>query len=145
MPIDKDILIQEVAKRHHVLLNEDDPILVTVTLNEIILKHYLDQTDNKLSEVEQSFYEMQREALSNARATSEKIITSGATYLHENLQSASEGILEQLKNTKLSSSESKVDNSKEFAEIRKTNQYLLYLMLAILVLNIIVVIQLIIK
>ncbi len=37
-----DSIRAEVARRHNVLLGRDDPIFVTVTVNELVLAHYVD-------------------------------------------------------------------------------------------------------
>ena len=40
------------AKRHNVLITEDDPILVTVTLNELVLAEYLERVHARVQAAE---------------------------------------------------------------------------------------------
>jgi len=39
--VDKKTLIEEIAKRHHIILDESDPIFAVVTANEIIFDELL--------------------------------------------------------------------------------------------------------
>lgn len=40
--LDFDEIRKEVAVKHNLLLTEDDPILVSVTLNDLVLRRYID-------------------------------------------------------------------------------------------------------
>ncbi|WEV50232.1 hypothetical protein OZX61_12860 (plasmid) [Acinetobacter sp. ESL0695] len=96
--IDKDALIQEVAKKHHVLLSKDDPIFVSVTLSELVLKHYIDQIDHKLSNTEETFYEMKRDAEDTAQTIANKLITKGAEYINLEMEKAADKVVIKVKN-----------------------------------------------
>lgn len=56
-------LIAEVAKKHHVLLDKSDPILVTLTLNELLLKRFILDFQLKLDECEQSIAILQSDSI----------------------------------------------------------------------------------
>lgn len=67
-------LIDEVAKRHGIMLDEKDPILVTLTLNEIIIENYI-------KAVEASISKINARQIENAKLVGEEIITKAANYL----------------------------------------------------------------
>lgn len=95
--IDKDALIQEVAKKHHVLLSKDDPIFVSVTLSELVLKHYIDQIDQKLSNTEETIYDMKREAEDTAQTIANKLITKSAEYINSEMKKAADEVVLKVK------------------------------------------------
>lgn len=43
-----DAIRAEVARRHNVLLGRDDPIFVTVTVNELVLSHYIELVGSRV-------------------------------------------------------------------------------------------------
>lgn len=43
--MDKKTILDEIAKRHHLILDSNDPIFAVVTANEIILDDFLSKTD----------------------------------------------------------------------------------------------------
>ncbi|ELZ3581712.1 hypothetical protein UL135_002678 [Acinetobacter baumannii] len=145
MSMDKDLLIQEVAKQHHVLLSPDDPIFITVTLNELILKDYLAQVEMKLSESEQTIYEMQAKTIQDSKTVAEQIVTNGAKYLHENFEKAANELINKVSEVKIIANEKSDNHTEQFNELKTTNKYLLYLLLASVVINIIICIQLTLK
>lgn len=67
-------LIDEVAERHGIMLDEKDPILVTLTLNELIIENYI-------KAVEASISKINARQIENAKLVGEEIITKGAQYL----------------------------------------------------------------
>ena len=44
--MDKKELIDEIAKKHHIILDEADPILAVVSANEMIFDEYINKVDN---------------------------------------------------------------------------------------------------
>lgn len=52
--METQVLIQEIQKKHQITLKPDDPVFVAVTLNDLLLSHYLEkfqallETQNKL-------------------------------------------------------------------------------------------------
>lgn len=63
--IEVDELIAKVAKKHNLLLSKDDPILITITLNEYVVSKHLELVDqhfNSLkSDLEQLYFRQQEE------------------------------------------------------------------------------------
>ncbi|EGY4845193.1 conjugal transfer protein TraM, partial [Campylobacter coli] len=43
--MNKKELIEEIAKKHHIILDENDPILAVVSANEIIFDDFLKKID----------------------------------------------------------------------------------------------------
>lgn len=48
--IDFEEIRKQIAIKHNVLLDKDDPILVTITINEIVLSRYLDLVTERYSD-----------------------------------------------------------------------------------------------
>lgn len=67
-------LIDEVAKRHGMMLDEKDPILVTLTLNEVIIENYV-------KAVEASISKINARQIENAQNVGIEIISKGAHFL----------------------------------------------------------------
>jgi hypothetical protein len=67
-------LVDEVAKRHGIMLDEKDPILVTLTLNEIIIENYI-------KAVEASISKINARQIENAQNVGIEIVTKGANFL----------------------------------------------------------------
>lgn len=44
--MDKKELIDEIAKKHHIILDEADPILAVISANEMIFDEYINKVDN---------------------------------------------------------------------------------------------------
>ncbi len=43
--MDKKIIIEEIAKKHHIILSENDPIFAVITANELIFDNFLEKID----------------------------------------------------------------------------------------------------
>lgn len=48
--IETQVLIQEIQKQHQISLKPDDPVFVVVTLNDLLLSHYLEKFQAQLEE-----------------------------------------------------------------------------------------------
>lgn len=44
--MDKKEIIDEIAKKHHIILDETDPILAIISANEMVLDEYINKIDN---------------------------------------------------------------------------------------------------
>lgn len=44
--MDKKEIIDEIAKKHHIILDEADPILAVISANEMIFDEYINKVDN---------------------------------------------------------------------------------------------------
>lgn len=81
--LDTKALIGEVARRHGVLLGPTDPVLVTVTLNELVVGRLVDLVAARMEAASNDFSAaavQQREA---AAASASALITEAAQYMAE--------------------------------------------------------------
>jgi hypothetical protein len=76
-PFDVKALIGEVAKRHHVLLSEDDPVLVTLTLNELILTRAIAEIEAHIQSCKEQASVAAAEHIAASKALAEGIVTAG--------------------------------------------------------------------
>lgn len=44
--MDKKEIIDEIAKKHHIILDEADPILAVISANEMVFDEYINKVDN---------------------------------------------------------------------------------------------------
>ena len=59
---DREALIAEVAKRHKILLDPDDPAFALITINEIVLSRAIAIVEAKLEEMEQRLAQISAKA-----------------------------------------------------------------------------------
>ena len=85
---DREALIAEVAKRHKILLDPDDPAFALITINEIVLSRAIAIVDAKLEAMEQRFAHVSGQQTETAKAIGEAIITAGAAYVAERFKDA---------------------------------------------------------
>lgn len=92
MPVDFETIRKDIAIKHNVLLGKDDPILVTVSLNEMVLSHYLDLLSEVYSEhsrtLIQSFQVHNEQALTTATVTAEKVVTQATEHVTKEIKKA---------------------------------------------------------
>lgn len=81
-------LIGEVAKRHDLLLSRDDPVLVTVTLNELILAEALAQLQASLDAASQDIAASAAKQIEASKITAEQLITAAADYVANEVRAA---------------------------------------------------------
>ncbi|HGA7692146.1 TPA: conjugal transfer protein TraM [Salmonella enterica subsp. enterica serovar Virchow] len=86
--IDFDDIRKEVAVRHNVLLGKDDPILVTVTLNELVLGRYLDLISDQYDEANRTLTLTLQQQVEQSKETAGKIITDAANYVSDQTRQA---------------------------------------------------------
>ena len=81
-------LIGEVAKRHDLLLSRDDPVLVTVTLNELILAEALAQLQASLDAASQDIAASAAKQIEASKIIAEQLITAAADYVANEIRAA---------------------------------------------------------
>jgi hypothetical protein len=94
---DREALIAEVAKRHKILLDPDDPAFALITINEIVLSRAIGIVEAKLKETEQRLSHISAQQTGTAKAIGEAIITAGATYVAERLKDAGADLIEKMR------------------------------------------------
>ena len=86
--LDFDDIRKEVAIRHNVLLGKDDPILVTVTVNELVLGRYLDLISDQYDEANRNLTLTLQQQVEQSKETAGKIITDAANYVSDQTRQA---------------------------------------------------------
>lgn len=81
--LDFDDIRKEVAIRHNVLLGKDDPILVTVTVNELVLGRYLDLISDQYDEANRTLTLTLQQQVEQSKETAGRIITDAANYVSD--------------------------------------------------------------
>jgi predicted metal-dependent hydrolase len=94
---DRDALIAEVAKRHKILLDPDDPAFALVTINEIVLSRAIAVVEAKLEAIEQRLTQISEKQTETAKAIGESIITAAASYVAERLKDAGADLIEKVR------------------------------------------------
>ncbi len=99
--IDFEEIRKQIAIKHNVLLDKDDPILVTITINEIVLSRYLDLVTERYSDASRDLTIALLHQQEESKRIAEKIITEASDYVSNQVrQSVEESILEAGKNLK---------------------------------------------
>ena len=96
---DREALIAEVAKRHKILLDPDDPAFALITINEMVLSRAVAIVEAKLQETEQRLGQISEKQTDTAKAISESIITAAASYVAERLTEAGADLIEKVRTT----------------------------------------------
>ena len=86
--MDAKLVIAEVGKRHGILLDSDDPVLVTVTLNELVLEEYLRRARVAADEAERRAIAATERQLSIAKQAAGELVTRTATYIADQVRAA---------------------------------------------------------
>ena len=73
---DREALIAEVAKRHKILLDPDDPAFALTTINEIVLSRAIAIVEAKLEAMEQRLAQISAQQTETSKAIGENIITA---------------------------------------------------------------------
>ncbi len=74
--IDTEEIISIVAKKHKVLLDEHDPILVTVTLNQVIAGELVKLANASMEQLQISLEEVYYRQQEESKTTAQKIMTA---------------------------------------------------------------------
>ena len=93
---DREALIAEVAKRHKILLDPDDPAFALITINEIVLSGAIAIVEAKLEAMERRLAQISAQQAETAKAIGEAIITAGAAYVAERLKDAAADLIEKV-------------------------------------------------
>jgi len=86
--IDIDEIRKQVAIKHNVILGKDDPILVTVIINEIVLTRYLDLARQRYSDANRELTVALQQQQEQAKEVAGRIITDAADYVSKQVRTA---------------------------------------------------------
>jgi hypothetical protein len=95
--IDFDEIRKQVAIKHNVLIGKDDPILVTVSLNEMVLSHYLDLISNQYKDAHHALMINMQQQVEQSKEIAGQVITDASNYVSEQVRQAARAILEEMK------------------------------------------------
>jgi uncharacterized membrane protein len=88
--------IGDVAKRHNVLLRPDDPILVSITLNELLLARLVQEMKASLIAAQNEIAAGTAQQVAAAKLWSERLVTAGAEYINAEVRRATAQAVEQI-------------------------------------------------
>ena len=86
--IDFDEIRKEIAIKHSVLLGPDDPVLVTVTLNDLVIARYVDVLTAQNEGHQKALSAALQEHVEQSKATGGKIITDASDYVSTQVRQA---------------------------------------------------------
>jgi hypothetical protein len=81
-------LIAAVAKKHKLVLGLDDPVLVTVTLNELLLAKYVEKVNAMVETASARTAAGSAQQVETAKAIARQIVTCAGDYIAERVKSA---------------------------------------------------------
>lgn len=110
--IDFDEIRKTVAIRHGVLLDSNDPVLATVTLNELVLSRYVEILTEQNEAHRKAIEAALHQGIADAKQTAGRVITEAADYVSEQARTAVSTALE----------EGKAQIGKDVSESRKELQ-----------------------
>lgn len=88
MALDLQALIGEVAKRHNVRLGADDPILITVTLNEAILAQHLELIRAVVEQAQNQTAAATAQQVAAIKEMGERLVTNAGGYVADRVTEA---------------------------------------------------------
>lgn len=95
--IDKDYIIQEVAKKHKIIISDDDPILTTLAIQDEIFN----QTTSEINRCIQNFSEqaenINSQYLENSKILAEKIIGQAVEYAREQIEQEKNDLISEIR------------------------------------------------
>ena len=94
--MDVQRLIGEVAKRHNVLLGPSDPILVTLTLNELVLTQYVERLTVAIEQAQDQTAAGSAQQIAAARELAGKLVTDAGGYVAGQVEDAGRAVQAQL-------------------------------------------------
>lgn len=89
-------LIGEVARRHNVLVDPEDPVFVAVTLNELLLAEHVQEVQAALERAEQVAEHATSRHLEKVRWTAASLIADSSKHLADQLRGAGSALRAQL-------------------------------------------------
>jgi hypothetical protein len=92
-----DRLISEVARRHHILIDRNDPILVTVTLNELVLERMVARIEAGAQAARAEIAAGAAQQIEAAKTIASRLITAAAGYADEQFRLAAKSAADDLK------------------------------------------------
>src|SRR5687768_8876930 len=90
--VDFDEIRKEVAIKHGILLDEDDPLLMTVTINELILNQYVEMVASQNAEYVKKLAESVdasiQKGIAESKVVAGRVITEGGNYVSNQMKAS---------------------------------------------------------
>src|SRR5687768_14680593 len=90
--VDFDEIRKEVAIKHGILLDEDDPLLMTVTINELILNQYVEMVAAQNAEYVKKLTDAVdasiQKGIAESKVVAGRVITEGSNYGRDQIKEA---------------------------------------------------------
>lgn len=122
--IDFEEIRKEIAIEHNTLLRKDDPVLMTVTINQLMFEKYVQILIEKNAEQNKKYLEelktAQKQGIADAKVTAGRVITEGGVYLEDR---ARDGLMSAMKDVV---AQHKKDLSAAWQEIVKARKAAYY-------------------
>lgn len=94
--IDFDEIRKEVALRHGIVLGVDDPILVTVTINELVLARIIEVADEQQRRSAEDLARQVRDQVAEATELSSRVIMNSAQQAAAHIQHVADDVRTQM-------------------------------------------------
>lgn len=78
----------QVAQQHNVLLGKDDPILVSVTLNELVISHFIDLAVERIERAQHEVIASSAHQVDAAKETASRLVTEAAEFVAREVRRA---------------------------------------------------------
>jgi len=89
-------LIGEVAKRHGIVLGKDDPVLVTLTFHEVVMREYVEQVVSAVEEATAEMAAASAQQVEYARRAAKELLGGAAAGAGEEVRLAGERVRARL-------------------------------------------------
>lgn len=97
--IDLERIIGEVAQRHNLLLRRDDPILVTISLNEAVLGAVWERMQSELAAAQDQIAAGTAQHLRDAKLLAERLVTAAAEHIAAQTHTAANEAIAEIRST----------------------------------------------
>jgi len=91
--IDIDEIRKHVAIKHNVLIGKDDPVLVTVTINELVLSRYLDLANKHNKSGNEELILALHKQQEQSKEIASRMITEAAKYVSNEVRSTFDDVI----------------------------------------------------
>ena len=90
--IDFDVVRAEVAKQHNVLLHKDDPILVTLTMHDVVLGAFVRRVEEVLDEFERRGAAAMAQEVAVVKTAAEQLVGGATKYFADEVRKSAEHV-----------------------------------------------------
>ena len=94
--VDFDEVRKEVAIKHGLLLDENDPMLMNVTINEVILNQYVEMVAAQNAEYVKSVEVAIQRGIADSKLTAGRVITEGGDYVSKQVRATAVEVLKEI-------------------------------------------------